>query len=85
MIRLTSGILNCRENVLTFEIRIIFENFFEVGAGTQQFQNIGYANAHAPNARTTTALSVIDRDATEAFRLHFPSSVSVYNLHQRLI
>jgi hypothetical protein len=68
---LASGILDRRENVLAFKIGIIFEDFFEAGSGTQEFKNIGYANTHATDTWTTTALAVVDRDAIEAFRLHF--------------
>jgi hypothetical protein len=70
VIRLTSCILDCCENVFALEIWIVIENFFEAGARSQEFENVGHANTHTPNARTTTTLSVVDRDAIEAFRLH---------------
>jgi len=69
-----SGVLDRCENILAFEIGTVSENFFEAGAGRQQFQNIGNADAHTADARTTAALSVINGDAIEVFGLHVSTS-----------
>ncbi len=78
MVGLASGIVDRRENILALKIRIVFENFFEICSGAQKFQNVGYSDTHTTDARTTTTLAVIDRDAIEEFPLSVHTSISVY-------
>lgn len=78
MVDLASGILDCRENILAFEIRIIFKNFFEIRAGVEKLKDVAYSDTHTTDTRTTTTLAVIDRDATEDLRLCVHTSVPVY-------
>lgn len=70
MIRLGSGILDRGKNVFALKAGTILQDLFDGGSCTQQFQNVGDANSHAANTRTTAALGVVDGDSGEAFFCH---------------
>jgi hypothetical protein len=70
VIRLVSGILDGRENVLALKAGIVLQDLFDGGSCTQQFQDVGDTDSHAANARTAAALGVVDGDSGEAFLGH---------------
>ena len=77
MIRLVSGIFDGRENVFAFKARIILQDLFDRSSCTQQFQDVGGADSHAANARTTATLGVIDSDSAESFLGHASNLILV--------
>ena len=66
MIGLPSGILDGCENILAFEVRIVFQNCVKRRSGAQQFEHVADANPHAPNARATAALCDVDSNPVKA-------------------
>ena len=70
MIRLVSGILDGGENVFALKAGIILQDLFEGGSCTQQSQDVGDADSHTANARTTAALGVVNGDSGETFLGH---------------
>ena len=59
MIGLPRSVLDGCQNVLTLQAGIIFENFVEACARSQQAKNIADANSHASDARAASTLSGI--------------------------
>ena len=55
-----SGVCDCCEYVLVFQIGIIFEDFFKARTGADEFKDIGHANSHSTNARAPSALGRVE-------------------------
>jgi hypothetical protein len=72
MVGLPSGRLNGGQDILAFEVRIVFQYLVECRSGTQQFKHVAYANPHTPNARPAAALLVVDRYPAQAIWSHDP-------------
>lgn len=51
--------------ILWLQVRKLRENLLRSQACTEQRNYIGHANAHTPNARTTTALLRVDGNAVK--------------------
>jgi hypothetical protein len=68
MIRLPSCILDRRQQILVFKIRVILEDLLKARTRSQQLQDIGHSDAHTANARAAATLTIIYRDAIQAFR-----------------
>ena len=70
MVGLMRGIFNGSKDVLALQIRIISQNLLVGGTRAQEFEHVGHAHPHAPDARTSTAFARFDGDALEQFFLH---------------
>lgn len=68
MIRLTSGILNCRENVLSLEIGIVSQNLRHSCFSAEQLQNVCDADSYTANTGAPAAQSIVDRGSS--YRIH---------------
>jgi hypothetical protein len=67
MISLISGVVNGSENVLALQRRIVGEDFLKRSSRSEQFQDIGNADALATNARTAPAFALFYGDPTKTF------------------
>ena len=68
MIDLTRRVVQCRLNVFTFHVRIAFQDLRLRSTTGQHVQPILHADAHAPDARPTTALVRIEGDSLHLTR-----------------
>ena len=75
MVHFLRRILQAGADVIGVEVRVILEDFAFRYACGKQVEHIFDTNAHAPDARTTTALIGIKRDA---FRVFHANTVFVY-------
>jgi hypothetical protein len=73
VIRLSSGILDCGEDVLTLQERVVLEDLLEGRTGAQQLQDVGDADALSTDAGSSTALARLDGDASKAIEVHATS------------
>ena len=65
MIALARSVLKHGGDVVGFKIRIVRDDFVATGTGSKQIQHVTHADAHATNARATTALLRVERDAVQ--------------------
>ena len=70
MIRLTSRVIDRREDIVPLERRVVLEKFFVGSTIAEEFKNIGNANPHTPNARASAALAFFNRDSIQSFNVH---------------
>ncbi len=68
MINPAPSVSDTRFQVVRFEIRHLRKNLLGVEIGSKKVKDIDHANAHTPNARTSTALLRIKSDAIKQAR-----------------
>jgi len=65
MIQLSCGEALAGPDIVTFQVRKIFENLRFTRSVSQHFENILDANSHASKARATAALFRVERNAID--------------------
>jgi hypothetical protein len=70
VISLVSGEIDCSQNVLAFERRVVFEDLIEIRAGAEKLQNVAHPDSHAANTGSPTTLGIIECNAAEVTRGH---------------
>ena len=68
------------ENIRVFKVGVVFENFLMGRTSCQKAEHILDADAHAANARFSTAFPRLDSDSVQQVGVHF-----AYSLECRLI
>jgi hypothetical protein len=72
---LVGRILNGCQNVITLKIGIVLQNLLVRRPGTEELQNVGNANSHAPDAGASAALPSLNRDSFQKVGLHRASTL----------
>jgi hypothetical protein len=70
MVNLLSRVFEARLDVLSLKIGIALEDFRLGGTGRKHVEHVFYADAHAPDTRSSGALLGIERDAVHLTHSH---------------
>jgi len=70
VIRLSGGVRNGRENVISLEARVIGKNLLVCRTVGEQFEHVTNTNPHAADARLAAALAGLDRDSLKRYGCH---------------
>lgn len=61
MVEFAGGIIECRDEVLTLEIRHLRQDLFSAETRREKIKNIDHSNSHTSDTRTASAFVRVDR------------------------